>query len=524
VRIAVRQYLFLILFVIVLAAPFALRAIVKTPEASNFGEGTVPRLVVITPNNQDIRREFARAFSEWHAARFGTAVEIDFRTPGGTNDIKRQLADTYKSWQDPQTRQLDPRFVPDVHVVWGGGDYHFNNELKPLGLLQSMRIDPALLRAAFPEPDLAGVALYDRTVAQDGTPTPQWVGVCLSAFGIAYNPDVYAGLGLPPPTQWHDLTDARLAGQLALADPTHSGSAATAYMVILQRRMADAEAELFAASPAMARRPKPELASDPKYQQAIAAGWKRGMGELLLIAANSRYFTDSSPQVPNDVSNGDAAAGIAIDFYGRVYEEAVGPQRCRMITPVGATAITSDPVAILAGVRGEPLELARHFVDFLLSPEGQRIWILKPGTPGGPVERALRRPPVRRDLYTQDRTGWTDDTNPFTEAGGFNQRNDFMRLFADTRSVWAAAWIDGRERLKRAYAQILRVPDAARRGQLLVELADLPITMPDVAAFSAQRKQAAERGGSPEEWNARKRIELTKTFRAHYDAVAAKAR
>jgi hypothetical protein len=99
-----------------------------------------------------------------------------------------------------------------------------------------------------------------------------------------------------------------------------------------------------------------------------------------------------------------------------------------------------------------------------------------------------------------------------------------MRLFADTRSVWAAAWIDGRERLKHAYAQILRVPDAARRRQLLDELADLPITMPDVAAFSAQRKQAAERGGSAEEWNARKRIELTKTFRAHYDAVAAKAR
>ena len=45
------------------------------------------------------------------------------------------------------------------------------------------------------------------------------------------------------------------------------------------------------------------------------------MGELLLIAANGRYFTDSAPQVPNDVGNGDAAAGIAIDFYGRVYQE-----------------------------------------------------------------------------------------------------------------------------------------------------------------------------------------------------------
>jgi ABC-type Fe3+ transport system substrate-binding protein len=413
--------------------------------------------------------------------------------------------------------------VPDVHVVWGGGDYHFNNELKPLGLLQPMRLDPKLLKAVFPQPDLAGVALYDRTTAPDGTPTPKWVGVCLSAFGIAYNPDIYNGLGLPAPTQWHDLTNPRLAGQLALADPTHSGSAATAYMVILQRRMADAEAELFAADPAIARRPKAELAADPTYQRAIAAGWKRGMAELLLIAANSRYFTDSSPQVPNDVSNGDAAAGIAIDFYGRVYEETIGPGRCRMVTPVGATAITSDPVAILAGVSGERLTLAQHFVEFLLSSQGQRLWILRPGTPGGPVERALRRPPVRRDMY-ENRTGWSDDVNPFAEAHGFNQRNDFMRLFADTRFVWAAAWIDGRESLKRAYAKILNVGDENRRRGLLNELADLPITMPDVSGFAAQRKQSAEKGGSAEEWNARKRIELTKAFRAHYDEVAAKAR
>src|SRR4029450_6298387 len=100
----------------------------------------------------------------------------------------------------------------------------------------------------------------------DGTPTPQWVGVCLSAFGIAYNPDVYDGLGIPAPTQWHALPDPRLAGQLALADPTHSGSAATAYMVILQRRMADAEAELFAADPSLAQRAETESGADPQNQ------------------------------------------------------------------------------------------------------------------------------------------------------------------------------------------------------------------------------------------------------------------
>jgi hypothetical protein len=194
-----------------------------------------------------------------------------------------------------------------------------------------------------------------------------------------------------------------------------------------------------------------------------------------------------------------------------------------MVTPAGATAITPDPVAILAGVRGQPLELATRFVEFLLSPEAQRLWILKPGTPGGPVDRALRRPPVRRDVYA-DRTNWTDDFNPFTESRGFNQRADFMRLFADTRFVWAAAWIDSRESLKSAYAKILSVADGPRRHQLLERLAELPIDMRDVEAFAAERKQAAEHGGNAAAWNASKRIGLVKLFRSHYDAVAAEAR
>src|SRR6476646_1560984 len=152
------------------------------------------------------------------------------------------------------------------------------------------------------------------------------------------------------------------------------------------------------------------------------------MSELLKIAANARYFTDSSSIVPNDVSRGEAAAGMAIDFYARITEETVGASRARFFAPIGATAITPDPVGILHGTKGRRLELATHFVEFLLSIEGQRLWELKAGLPGGPVERALRRPPIRQDVYA-DRTGWADDFNPFQIAKGFNQRADWMVLF-----------------------------------------------------------------------------------------------
>jgi hypothetical protein len=339
-----------------------------------------------------------------------------------------------------------------------------------------------------------------------------------------YNADVYAALGLSAPAGWHDLTEEKLGGMLALADPTHSGSAAVAYLMVVQRRMADAEAEVIGREPGLKELSTADREKSAVYREALAGGWKKGMGELLLIAANARYFTDMAPQVPHDVGNGEAAAGVAIDFYGRVYEEIVGPRRCSFVAPAAATAITPDPVAILAGVKGEPLELARHFVEFLLSREGQLLWAKRPGTPGGPVVRALRRPPVRQDVYA-DQSDWADHTNPFAEARGFNQRAEWTTLLTDLRMVWAAAWVDAREALRDAYDDVLRVKDAARRAALLDELARVPIEMADVAALREERKRReASDPTALETWKAQRRMQIAATFRAHYQAVGAKAR
>ena len=67
-----------------------------------------------------------------------------------------------------------------------------------------------------------------------------------------------------------------------------------------------------------------------------------------------------------------------------------------------------------------------------------------------------------------------------------------MRLFSDTRPVWAAAWIDSRAALKDAYEEVLKVSDVARRDRLLLELSDLPIEMRDLEA--AKRDAEATRG------------------------------
>jgi ABC-type Fe3+ transport system substrate-binding protein len=512
-----RRYLPIALFLAVLLMPVVLRRLLVHGQAAS--DQTL-RLVIITPNNQDIRREFAVAFDRWHREHYGQGVTIDYRTPGGTPDIKRQLTSIYDAYRD-QNHNLPANVPADIDVVWGGGDFFFDQQLKPLGILQPMRIEPALLAAAFPSPTLAGVRLLEKTVGPSGEPTPRWVGICLSSFGIVYNPDVYNALKLPPPRQWHDLADPRLAGFVALADPAHSASVGVALMMVLQRSMADAEEALFAREPRLATMPAAQRNALPEYQAVLAAGWKRGMADLTLIAANARYFTDSAEMVPNDVSRGEAAAGVAIDFYARSTEQVVGEQREQFVLPLHATAITPDPVAILVGVRGERLELAQHFVEFLLSEEGQRLWALPAGVPGGPGERALFRTPIRRDVY-DDQRGWESVGDPFVEAGGFNERNDWMALYSDTVPIWDAAWIDSRDALIDAYRAVLAVRDPARRELLLAKLADLPVEMSDVAAIRDQRTQMSP--DQLDQWKVLTQITWAKKFRAHYQAVESEAR
>ena len=516
------RYVYLILFAVILGVPFALRrAMVREDRAASQTRGAA-RLVIVTPHNGDIRGEFARAFDTWHRQKYGQGVVIDYRVPGGTSDLVRFLAGIYATFRGPDGK-LPPAVPLDLDLAWGGGDYTFYHDLQPLGILEPMHLDPTLLKEAFPQDALAGVRLYDGTKDSNGNPTPQWVGICLSSFGIIYNPQLYSTLGLAPPQKWGDLADPKLFSLVALADPAHSGSAAVSYMMVIQRAMADAEAEFLGEHPQLKRLARAELRKRPDYQEAIAAGWKRGMGQLLLIAANARYFTDSSELPPTDVARGEAAAGMSIDFYARVTEGIAGPQRARFVAPHAATAITPDPIAILHGAGGERLVLATHFVEFLLTPEAQRLWILEPGQPGGPVERSPRRMPIRRDVYV-NQTGWADHFNPFEEAGDFNQRGEWMATMSDTRPVWDAAWIDSRDALIDSYRTILRVKDASRRAELLRELADVPITMHEVEQIRTDRQKLEKEHADLDEWRARQRIGWADRFRKHYAQVAEQAR
>ena len=517
-----RRYGFILAFLIMLGVPLLAHAL-HGRESHNDSQTTGDKLIIITPHLQEIRDEFRWAFADWHKRKYGRAVEIEYLTPGGTTDIRRQLDTIYRAIRDAHGGALPPEDEVNtgIDMVWGGGDYEFNSKLKPLGILHPLDLNPGFMKVVFPDPTLAGVKLYDQEKDKSGNLLPpRWIGICLSCFGIIYNPDLYRALNLPPPRTWNDLADPHLFSMLSLADPSHSGSAATAYMMVIQRSMADAENEFLHQNPAM---PPAKLKSTPAYTQALDAGWKQGMRRLLLIAANARFFSDSSAQPPDDVARGDAAAGMAIDFYGRVTQQTVGSDREVFVAPRGATAITPDPIAILYGTHGKQLELANHFIEFLLSPEGQRLWILQPGQPGGPHVVALRRSPIRQSVYA-DRTGWADDLDYFETANGFNQHNEWMGTYSELPQIWAAAWIDDRDALLQSCKSILAVSNPQQRDQLLADLSDLPITRADVTAEIAEAKRITAGGSQdPDVWKARQRLNWAKRFADHYRQVAARA-
>src|SRR4051794_7599339 len=301
-----RRYGFVILFLVVLITPFILRNLYGTTD-SNRSAG--PELVIISSHVEGIRREFGEAFSHWHEEKFGEPAHIVFLNYGGS-------ADTLKFFRNSQETTFKNLGTYKIDLIWGGGDYLFKVQLADF--LDPVSLPEETLRSAFPKPALNGIELYD-------TRQGKWFGTAISSFGICYNKDVGRMLGVNEPAKWNDLADARWHNWLVLADPSRSTSAASVFMVIVERAMLDAIAQ----------------------GRSDDAGWADGMGQIRLIASNAKMFTDSGSEVPSIVGIGDAGAGMVIDFYGRSQVEAVGENRMAYIEPVGATALNPDPIGLV---------------------------------------------------------------------------------------------------------------------------------------------------------------------------------
>jgi ABC-type Fe3+ transport system substrate-binding protein len=422
----------------VLGLPFLLRP------RENLLDQQGEALVVITPHHEAIRYEFGRAFRVHMREKKGRSVHVDWRTPGGTNEIARFVASEYAAafetyWKSRVGRPFTPSVAsafsnaavrvddpaPEddqklarrtflesdvgigIDLMFGGGGQTFVRHAASGWFVDSgfVRAHPELANDDVLPEMIGSTRFWDRQ--------GRWVSTCLTSFGICFNKGVLERLGVRGvPASWRDLADPVFTGQLALTDPTKSGSAATAFEMVVQEQMNRRAAEL----------EQEGTGSADVETRAPREGWARAMRLIRRLGANARYFTDAAPKIAIDVASGDAAAGMCIDFYGRFQSEASahgGPSRIGFVAPSGGTSIDADAIALM---RGAPHpELAREFIEFALSNEGQRLWNFKVGTPGGPERYALRRLPVLPDLYLPRYDAFRSDPGerPFDEARAF---------------------------------------------------------------------------------------------------------
>lgn len=459
---------------VLLAGPFLLR-----PEEDLLGSAD-RTLVIVSPHNEAIRYEFSHAFARHMKERTGQTVRIDWRMPGGTSEIRRYLQSEYLAafsvyWRNTLGRRWDatvqgafdnPRIDPDgegpeaearrlflesdvgigIDLFFGGGTYDFEIQAAAGRLINAEMQErhPLWFTDESIPQQVSGEPYWD--------PEGRWVGVCLSAFGICYNKDVLERLGVAQaPTGWNDLGEPVYYRQVAMADPTKSGSIAKAFEMLLQQQMQERLASLKAET---------GLESAELVEQAVEEGWLKGMQLIQRIGANARYFTDAAGKVPLDVSLGDAAIGMCIDFYGRYQSEAVarpdGTSRLQYFTPVGGSSTGVDPIGLLRG--GANPELAIDFMEFVLSVEGQKLWNFEVGAPGGPIRYALRRLPVRKELYEPQYLPYmTDpDVDPYGHADQFIYHESWTApLFQPMGFIIRVMCLDTHHELRRAWRALI---------------------------------------------------------------------
>src|SRR5690349_12237338 len=101
---------------------------------------------------------------------------------------------------------------------------------------------------------------------------------------------------------------------------------------------------------------------------------------------------------------------MTIDFYGRFQAESEarqGRNHLHYFNAQGGTSVGVDPIALFRGAANA--DLAKEFIAYVLSPEGQKLWNWNVGAPGGPRHYALRRMPILPSLYAEEFRGFRSD-------------------------------------------------------------------------------------------------------------------
>ena len=223
----------------------------------------------------------------------------------------------------------------DIDIGWGGGPVLFDT-VNDADLLEPLTSEGILAAIAEIPYEIGGVPT--RRVVDDNI---YWSGSAVASFGFTVNTQTLSSLGLPEPTKWSDLANETYAVTLpdpivGTADATKSTSNTRMFTIILQ-----------------------------------AYGWQDGWRLLVRKGANSRIY-DQSGLVRDAAITGTIGVGTTIDFYGYT-AQLKNPEFCKYIMPEDGTIVNADPIALLT-TSPQP-EAAQAFIEWMLSTEGQKIWL-----------------------------------------------------------------------------------------------------------------------------------------------------
>ena len=397
------------------------------------------RVAIITPHNEAIRYEFGRAFEQWHQEQFQVPAVVEWRVVGGSSDALKFVQSEF------------------VHKPEGIGlDCFFGGGQEPYLLLADKKLlepfVPGTL-AGIPQ-NFSGVEIYDVN--------HRWFGAALSSFGILQNLRVQRRLNLPPAARWEDLTRPELRGWVGAGDPRGSGTMAVMFESFLQFH-----------------------------------GWERGWRMLAQLGGNVRQFDRVSSTTAKDVTLGETAYGLAIDFYGFTQVAEAGASNLTFVLPRDFTSLSPDGLAIL---RGAPhRETARRFVDFVLSEAGQKLWFLPRGHPGGPQKNSIERMTVRPDFYARFRDVSNIQHSPFDLPQTFRYDANLARTRREILpALIGALLVDPHAELQAAWQAVIR---RGLRESDLAELGRAPLTEAELAKWAAKEwKEPAFRNAKKIEW------------------------
>jgi ABC-type Fe3+ transport system substrate-binding protein len=398
-------------------------------------------VIILTPHVESIREEFGRGFAEWHARKFGESARAEWRVFGGTSESLRFVQSEFAS--KPAGIGLD--------IFFGGGPEPFLL-LADKKLLEPCPLPETLMAGI---PPMAGSAeLYDAERT--------WYGAVLSSFGILQNTRLQAQLKLPRAHRWEELASPQFFGWVGAGDPRKSGTMNNMYEAMLQ-----------------------------------AYGWERGWQLLHAIGGNTRKFDMVSSSTAKDVVVGETVYAFAIDFYGFTQIAAAGRSNLTFVLPEDFTSLSADGIAVLKGAPN--LETARRFVEFVMSEEGQKLWLLPRGHPEGPKMHGIDRMAVRPALYEKFRGQSNIEYSPFALKQSFRYDAALSRDRRDVLSaLFGAVIVDTHAELKDAWAAIIR---RGARPEEIAALGTVPLTEAEALALAKKEwKDPAFRNAKKIEW------------------------